>query len=75
MDIKDGKNEFSFQLTSSSNRRGEQRAAQSQLSIVSLVYLCVSLAEESLEAGHIWMFGTERTICTQGSEKEEVSLT
>lgn len=75
MDIKDGKNEFSFQLTSSSNRREEQRLAPSQLSVVSLLYLCVSLAEKSLEAGRICMFGTERAKCTQSSEKEEVSLT
>lgn len=75
MDIKDGKNEFSFQLTSSPDSK-ERRAAPSQLSVVS-VHLCVSLVEEllGLEAGCIWTSGTERTKCTQGSGKEQVSLT
>ena len=71
------KNEFSFQLTSSADRREEQRAAPSHLSIVSLLLLCVSLAGEllGLEAGCIGMSGTERAKCTQGSGKEQGSLT
>lgn len=77
MDIKGGKNEFSFQLTSSPDRREEQRAAASQLSVVSLLHLCVSLAGEllGLEAGCIWMSGTERAKCAQSSGKEQVGLT
>lgn len=77
MGIKDGKNEISFQLTSSTDRREKRGTAPSQLSVVSLLHLCVSLAREllGLEVEHIWMSGTEREKSTQGSGKEQVSLT
>lgn len=57
--------------------REERRAGPSQLSVVSLLRLCVALAGEllGLEAGHVRMFGTKRANCTQGSGREQVSLT
>jgi len=65
VDIRDGKNEFSFKLTSSPDRN-ERRAAPSQLGVVSLLLVCVSLAGEllGLEAGHLWMSGNESKMHT-----------